>query len=565
MIHYAKQGGHSVKNWGRQFGLVKKFIEDWDDESKLDEYVERCIYDVDIQEKIFETLKKYVKEKAWSKAIRAEHNLAIYCQEMHENGFYFDKKLAEETYHEICARMQSLEEEIRETVPVSLVQDDPVLLRRKKDGTPTKRTVDNIGDCDNFVDGVEYWRFHYAPFEPSSTKQRIELLNKAGWKPTEKTSGHIRTERELSGLSRSLRRAPTWKVRSKRKEQDELKKKMERFRVYGWKVNETNLNTLPKDAPAGAHLLAEWLSLEGRRSDLEEWLGHYNPLTHRIHGQFNGIGSWTHRMSHVKPNQGNIFSTFYPEQCQDKDNPTRVESVKLRYNGLLRSFWGVEPGNFQIGTDAEGIQTRVFAHYVNNPEYTKTIEEGDKKLRTDVHSYNANILGPPCPSRDHAKTFFYAWLLGCGVGKAREILGCTLEEARQAVGDFVQRIPGIAELKQHHIPADWQRGYFVGFDGRKVIPKSERHMLAGYLQNGEKVVMTHALHRWKQQVDALGIGYRLVDFVHDEWQTEAYNEEEAHEIGRLQADSIRWAGEELGVKCKLAGEYKIGKNWLETH
>jgi DNA polymerase I-like protein with 3'-5' exonuclease and polymerase domains len=90
-------------------------------------------------------------------------------------------------------------------------------------------------------------------------------------------------------------------------------------------------------------------------------------------------------------------------------------------------------------------------------------------------------------------------------------------------------------------------------------------MLAGYLQNGEKVVMTHALHRWKQQVDALGIGYRLVDFVHDEWQTEAYNEEEAHEIGRLQSDSIRWAGEELGVKCKLAGEYKIGKNWLETH
>ena len=48
----------------------------------------------------------------------------------------------------------------------------------------------------------------------------------------------------------------------------------EKFARYGWMCNELNLSTLPEDAPDGARNLSEWLTLEGRRSSLVEWLGH---------------------------------------------------------------------------------------------------------------------------------------------------------------------------------------------------------------------------------------------------------------------------------------------------
>lgn len=77
--------------------------------------------------------------------------------------------------------------------------------------------------------------------------------------------------------------------------------------------------------------------------------------------------------------------------------------------------------------------------------------------------------------------------------------------------------------------------------------------------------MKHAVPVWERELKGLGIGYKLVDFVHDEWQTESYEEEEAKEIGRVQSDAITKVGEELGFTLPLEGEYKVGRNWYETH
>lgn len=67
---------------------------------------------------------------------------------------------------------------------------------------------------------------------------------------------------------------------------------------------------------------------------------------------------------------------------------------------------------------------------------------------------------------------------------------------------------------------------------------------------------------------------KLVNFVHDEWQTECPNNMEiAIKIAKMQADSLRAVGEELNLKCPLAGsywnddhhDYTIGTNWSVTH
>ncbi len=52
--------------------------------------------------------------------------------------------------------------------------------------------------------------------------------------------------------------------------------------------------------------------------------------------------------------------------------------------------------------------------------------------------------------------------------------------------------------------------------------------------------------------------------VHDEFQYQV-KEEHAESLGKLAVQSIVDAGDQLGLRCSLTGEYKIGNNWKETH
>lgn len=331
----------------------------------------------------------------------------------------------------------------------------------------------------------------------------------------------------------------------------------EHFKKYGWKCNETNLNTLPSTAPKAAKDLAQWLTLEGRRSSLEEWLGVLDK-DGRIHGKFWNIGAWTGRMSHSSPNQANIFSPFH-------DTPkTAVEEIKKRYDERLRALW--ETDGWLVGTDASAIQLCILTHYMKSVKWRDAIVSGDKKLGTDVHSMNMKALGTVCRDRDNAKTFIYAWVLGASIPKIAEIFSSSIPQAKKANEDFLMAFPELKRLKSHKIPYDASMGFFIGLDGRKVRWGQEHKMLAGYLQNGEAVIMKHANVKWRKELKASCIPYRQVDFVHDEWQTEVMGTyEEAEEVGRLQRQAIKDTGEELELFCPLEGETKIGKNWAETH
>ena len=571
LVQAGVKGGHSVENLGRLVGApvnkVKVAPEDWSNPDKIDLFVERCKADVTIQHYIWKDLERFTVEEDWKKSVWIEHQTQLLCGRMHENGFAFDYGKAKELLADIEKEMEELEKEIIPNAPPLVVYDkSPIKLKRKKDGEYTKHTHDTLaGRSASFPDGCEYYRFHYEPFNPGSAAQRVKFLNQCGWKPYEKTKGHIRQERVVNAIRWKLRKARNPITVDRLKEELASEQaKLEVFRETGWKVSEGNLDTLPATAPRAASLLAQWLTLEGRRGDLVEWMAAYVPDTGRIHGHFNGIGAWTHRMSHNSPNQGNIFSSFEVGDIRG-DSPSPVEAVKLRYNNRARSLWWAGEGNWLTGTDAKGIQLRILADLIGDKEYSHAVCYGKQENGTDIHSVNARLLGPVCASRSNAKTFIYAFILGAGTDEVARILQAAKGVARDAVVKFVDGIPGLRRLKQNDIPRIARAGFFVGYDGRKVVVPSEHHVLAGLLQNGEQCVMKHAVPVWERELKGLGIGYKLVDFVHDEWQTESYEEEEAKEIGRVQSDAITKVGEELGFTLPLEGEYKVGRNWYETH
>jgi DNA polymerase I-like protein with 3'-5' exonuclease and polymerase domains len=165
--------------------------------------------------------------------------------------------------------------------------------------------------------------------------------------------------------------------------------------------------------------------------------------------------------------------------------------------------------------------------------------------------------------------------LGAGDAKISEILGCSSREGREAKKRFIEFYPGLKALKDHIIPRDAARGFFYGLDGRAVLCDSKHLMLAGYLQNGEAIVMKTANLIWKRRIEEerLSPYVKQVNFVHDEWQTEVKGDYDlALRVAQIQAASIAEAGRILKVKCPLEGSIlnshkqpSIGRTWADTH
>ena len=65
-------------------------------------------------------------------------------------------------------------------------------------------------------------------------------------------------------------------------------------------------------------------------------------------------------------------------------------------------------------------------------------------------------------------------------------------------------------------------------------------------------------------LDEAELTVKFVANVHDEWQIEC-DSGIADCVGRLGCTAIRLAGEAFKMRCPLAGNYKVGNNWAETH
>lgn len=564
--------GHSIESYGEEFGLEKIDFSDFTHYSK--EMEDYCARDVEICKRIYFKYRHIIDDPAWRPAISLEHNFQLLVNSLHDNGFCFDRTKAEHLLSKVTKELEEIDAKIETAFPPQLVVAREFTPRATKHGTISKTSVPRSEwhHIHDYEIGKTYQIFRSEAFNASSHKQLIRVLTEAAWQPEAKTKTHIETEREINRLKYNSNRSEELDNRLKL-----LQDKLNTLRISGWQINETNLATLPPSAPEPARLLAKRILLESRRRTLTEWLNLVGD-DGRIHGKFYGIGAWTHRMAHREPNTANIPSEFREDG-----------SVKL-YGKEMRQLWRAPKNRLLVGVDAEGIQLRIFAHLINDPEFTDALVRGRKQDKTDPHSLNQKILGSVCKSRQAAKRLVYAMLLGGGMAKFAQVLGCTVHEAEEAIARLLRRYEGWAKLKENDIPRDARRGCFRGLDNRSVPLPGEtigqrKHLwMSGQLQNGEAIIMKRAAIKWHKQ---LGNAERwhadklkelrkclFVNQVHDEWQTEVPNNMAiAMEVAKLQADAIREVGEELNLRCPMAGsywnddhkDYTIGTNWYQTH
>ena len=263
----------------------------------------------------------------------------------------------------------------------------------------------------------------------------------------------------------------------------------------------------------------------------------------RIHGAVISNGAVTGRMTHSSPNLG------------------QVPSGQTEYGKRCRAVYTVPAGCVMVGIDASGLELRMLAHYMQDQSYVDSVVHGKREDATDVHSVNQKAAG--LRTRDQAKTFIYAFLYGAGAEKIGKIVGGSSKDGKVLIDNFLSSTPTLLALRAK-VARMATKGSLPGLDGRRLYIRQEHKALNTLLQGAGAIVMKKALIIFKLLLDSRHIPHKFVLNVHDEWQVETpvkYGEE----VGQLGVMAIRQAGVALALRCPLDAEYKVGRNWSETH
>ena len=310
------------------------------------------------------------------------------------------------------------------------------------------------------------------------------------------------------------------------------------------KVDEAILDKL--DYPE-AQKMSEYLMLNKRIGQLAEGDQAWLKLVKngRIHGRINTMGASTSRCSHATPNLAQVPNSNAP------------------YGTDCRSLFTPDRGEKLLGVDVSGLELRCLSHYLSlydDGEY------GQKLLEEDIHTVNQEAAG--LDTRDQAKTFIYGFLYGAGDQKIGEIVGKGKEEGKLLKKKFLTELPALKQLRKKVQTKAVERGALKGLDGRLVPVRSKHAALNTLLQSAGAIICK----RWVVETHRLleengfkcGQDYSQVAFVHDEIQL-TVKEKHADRIGEICTEAIVITGVRYGLRIPLTGEYKVGRNWSETH
>jgi len=180
LLNPSLEGGHSLNNLGKLFGVQKIEFNDFNLETHtLDEMIEYCVQDVEVLHKIYSYLKYELKRQDFSiKSQELEHEVQAIIAQQQRNGFKFNEQSAMQLLAEFKTRLEAITVEMQSIFPAKVTTGRT----HKTTGRPLSDIVED--------------------FNPGSRKQIAERLIEKGWKPskfTEKTNAPIVDETTLEG------------------------------------------------------------------------------------------------------------------------------------------------------------------------------------------------------------------------------------------------------------------------------------------------------------------------------------------------------------------------------
>ena len=650
LLNPDRLGGHGLAAWGERLSFYK---DDFGKHTDWSEYSERmrsyCVQDVHLNHKVYAHLMlQEWRNWNWKEAFWLEQTCRHYITVQSHFGFQFDSTLATWCVGDLTQKMEDIEKKIEPLLPSKKMTKGSA-----KEFTPPKIQVKKNGDLSahmqNFVakHSLECKQDEYGDWvligygkrwtlpmgqEPILDTEPMKLadqdaikqyLMSQGWEPTawkEKDLTINTKKQKLSdekyqiAVDRYIDQTVNGEYFSARIDHlkinaGELRRKLtDHNRKRPLRVLSTPSFTLGQEKKICSNLVAlgtkfewvadlvAWLTYRHRKNSIQSdkgtgWLNEDRILDDgRISTPADTLGTNTFRYTH-----------------KGVANVPRSTST---YGGYMRALFGVPADQYQIGSDAAGLEARVEAHF------TRQFEGGEDYAQAlisekpnDIHTVNAAKMGV---DREVAKQLKYATTYGAQVKKIAKMLGVSPEEAEKIFKDFwAASLP--LEILKEHVATYWKtKGHKVfirGIDGRKLMTRSEHSLLNVLFQSTGAIVMKRQMVMYMRKLrdrnmysnpfrESEILASQMMHY-HDEcqWQVspkliDMYTfdtKEEAKsfeiegkvlsnvkerggvykrgwsEVGQVFSETMAEAGRYYNFRVALAADYDIGANWSETH
>ncbi len=281
-----------------------------------------------------------------------------------------------------------------------------------------------------------------------------------------------------------------------------------------------------------------------------------SPIDHRIHTNYNQIGTVTGRLSSNDPNLQNI--------------PVRTEEGRR-----IRQAFIAPKGYKIISADYSQIELRIMAHLSQDKSLLNAFAH-DK----DIHRVTASeILSKPEPEvtaeeRRRAKAVNFGLIYGMSAFGLSKQINIPRKEAKFYIDRYFERYPGVQVYMDRIRQQASEQGYVETLSGRRLyLPKisssrvnekrgAERAAINGPMQGTAADIIKIAMIKMSEWIKTQSNGnIRMLMQVHDELVFEV-KEELVSEYSKS-IKSIMENCYQLSVPLKV--DVGIGNNWDEAH
>lgn len=190
----------------------------------------------------------------------------------------------------------------------------------------------------------------------------------------------------------------------------------------------------------------------------ENFIKQINPISNRIHTNFNALGTDTGRLS-----------------SGGKDKESKVEYLNMQNlpgDAETRACFTAEPGNKWISIDYKGEESFLMASIANDTAMLNELINGDR----DLHTLTAKIVFPDiipkdCPTevvekkyhdyRKAAKGYEFAFNYNGNADTIKRNFGLTDEEANRIYNAYMKGFSGLKAYQEHKHKDWWNKGYIL--------------------------------------------------------------------------------------------------------
>ena len=303
-------------------------------------------------------------------------------------------------------------------------------------------------------------------------------------------------------------------------------------------------------------LILDWRQLSKLKNTYVDVLPDLiNPVTHRIHTEYNQTVAVTGRLSSQNPNLQNI--------------PIRTE----RGRSIRKAFVPAK-GMKLMSADYVQIELRILASMSEDVGLMSAFESGE-----DIHTATAARVFKIDPKdvtrqqRSRAKEVNYGIPYGISAFGLSIRLRCPRGEAQELIEQYHESFPGVSQFLNHQIEKVRESGYAETLLGRKrYIPNiharnrneraaAERIAVNMPIQGSQADMIKIAMLRLDRRMKKEDLQSKMLLQVHDELVFEVAGGEEKVMKDIVEHEMI----DALPLKVPIEVDVNIANNWLDAH